>query len=226
MAAACQNTINGQKWKALIVGNKIILHWQNHKSNQAINILDLEKIMQSLRFKKYLVFLILLFSYNSFAESVKQMIDGNAGSKLFAESFGKFNEPWAMTFLPNGNLLVTEKSGTLKLINMSDRSMASVKSIPKVAYGGQGGFGDVIIHPQYKDNQWIYLSYIEEDNSGKKGAVVVRARFLPTLNRLELENIEVIWKQSPKVSGSGHYSHRLAFSPDGIYSLLPVIGKK
>ena len=163
--------------------------------------------MQSLRFKKYLVFLILLFSYNSFAESVKQMIDGNAGSKLFAESFGKFNEPWAMTFLPNGNLLVTEKSGTLKLINMSDRSMASVKSIPKVAYGGQGGFGDVIIHPQYKDNQWIYLSYIEEDNSGKKGAVVVRARFLPTLNSSELKNIKVIWKQIPKVSGSGHYSH-------------------
>jgi glucose/arabinose dehydrogenase len=176
-----------------------------------INILDLEKTMQSLRLITHLALLLCLLSLDTYAKT----FDGNADSKLSAENFGEFNEPWAMTFLPSGDLLVTEKKGTLQLVNLEDRSKVPVKGVPKVAYGGQGGFGDVILDPQYKDNQLIYLSYIEEDDSGKKGAVVVRAKFLPSASSTELENIEVIWKQTPKVTGSGHFSHRLAFSPDG-----------
>jgi len=143
------------------------------------------------------------------------MIYGNAGSRLLAESFGEFNEPWAMTFLPGGDLLVTEKNGTLLLVHLDNRSRAPVKGVPRVAYGGQGGLGDIILHPQYRENQWIYLSYAEQDASGKRGAVVARARFRPAAAGSKLENLEVIWRQEPKVSGSGHYSHRLAFSPDG-----------
>jgi glucose/arabinose dehydrogenase len=120
-----------------------------------------------------------------------------------------------MTFLPNGNLLVTEKKGLLLLVNLDKRSKVRVEGLPKVAYGGQGGLGDIILHPQYTDNHWIYLSYAEQDRSGKKGAVVVRARLHPSALKPKLENIEVIWRQKPKVTGNGHYSHRLAFSPDG-----------
>ena len=109
--------------------------------------------MQSLRLISYLSLLLLLISCNSDAESVDNTIDGNAGSRLFAESFGVFNEPWAMTFLPDENLLVTEKPGTLLLVHLDDRSKVTVKGVPKVAYGGQGGLGDIILHPQYKDNQ-------------------------------------------------------------------------
>jgi glucose/arabinose dehydrogenase len=132
-----------------------------------------------------------------------------------AESFGEFNEPWAMTFLPDGDLLVTEKSGTMLLVHLDDRSRVPVSGVPEVAYGGQGGLGDIILHPQYKDNHWIYLSYAEQDASGKKGAVVVRAQLRLASAIPKLENLEVIWRQIPKVTGSGHYSHRLAFSPDG-----------
>lgn len=149
------------------------------------------------------------------ADSTKKTINGNGGSRLLAESFGEFNEPWAMTFLPDGDLLVTEKSGSLLLVHLDDRTRVVVKGVPKVAYGGQGGLGDVILHPQYKDNYWIYLSYAEQDASGNRGAVVIRAQFRPASGEPKLENTEVIWKQNPKVSGSGHYSHRLAFSPDG-----------
>jgi len=158
---------------------------------------------------------LILFSPSPHAESANNMINGNAGSQLLAESFGTFNEPWAMTFLPNGDLLVTEKTGTLLLVHPDDRSRVAVKGVPEVAYGGQGGLGDVILHPQFKENHWIYLSYAEQDGSGKKGAVVVRARFRPAAANPKLENLEVIWRQTPKVTGSGHYSHRLAFSPDG-----------
>ena len=171
--------------------------------------------MQSLKTINYLSLLGLLLSCNTYSESIVKSIDGNAGSRLFAESYAEFNEPWAMTFLPDGDLLVTEKSGALILFNVNDRSKVSVGGVPEVAYGGQGGLGDIILHPRFSDNRWIYMSYAEQDASGKKGAVVVRAQFTHESAKPELKNIEVIWRQKPKVSGSGHYSHRLSFSPDG-----------
>lgn len=171
--------------------------------------------MQSLCLISFLTIFITLSSCTTNADSNKKAINGNAGSKLLAESFGEFNEPWAMTFLPDGKLLVTEKPGSLLLINLNDHSRVAVKGVPKVAYGGQGGLGDIILHPQYKENYWIYLSYAEQDASGNRGAVVIRAQLRPASVGPKLENIEVIWKQEPKLSGSGHYSHRLAFSPDG-----------
>ena len=87
--------------------------------------------------------------------------------------------------------------------------------MPRVAYGGQGGLGDIILHPGYRQNHWVYLSYAEKDRSGKRGAVVARARLRLPSTAPKLEDLEVIWRQEPKVTGRGHYSHRLAFSPDG-----------
>ena len=175
----------------------------------------MERIIQSRRLIYCLFLLFVLLSSSACNESAGNMIYGNAGSRLFAESLGVFNEPWAMAFLPDGNLLVTEKAGLLLLIHLDDGSRVPVLGVPMVAYGGQGGLGDVILHPQYKDNHWIYLSYAEQDTSGKKGAVVARARFRSVSANPKLEDLEVIWRQNPKVTGNGHYSHRLAFSPDG-----------
>ena len=174
-----------------------------------------ENIMGSSRLRDCLFLLLALLASSACAQSSDTIIYGNADSKLFAESFGTFNEPWAMAFLPSGDVLVTEKSGTLLLVHLDDRSKVPVKGVPNVAYGGQGGLGDVILHPQYKKNHWIYFSYAEQDTSGKRGAVVARARFYPVSATPKLENSEVIWRQHPKVTGNGHYSHRLAFSPEG-----------
>lgn len=171
--------------------------------------------MRRLPLKMCLFLLIVLLSCNTCAAPVGKTIDGNAGSRILSESFGTFNEPWAMTFLPDGDLLVTEKSGTLLLVQLDDGSKVPIQGVPDVAYGGQGGLGDIILHPQYKDSGWIYLSYAEQDASGSRGAAVARARFRPTPAKSKLENLEVIWRQKPKVSGNGHYSHRLAFSPYG-----------
>lgn len=171
--------------------------------------------MQSLHLFRYVFVLSALLSSCSCAQSADTIIYGNAGSRLFAKSFGAFNEPWAMTFLPNGDVLITEKKGTLLLVRLNDRSKVPVKGLPEVAYGGQGGLGDIILHPQYKNNRLVYLSYAEQDASGKKGAVVARAQFRAASTEPKLENVDVLWRQTPKVTGSGHYSHRLAFSPDG-----------
>lgn len=163
----------------------------------------------------WLCLVLVLLSCTACAEPAGDVIEGSAGSRLMSESFGAFSEPWAMTFLPDGDLLVTEKPGTLFLVSPAGRSRVPVRGVPEVAYGGQGGLGDVILHPRYEDNGLVYLSYAEEDASGKRGAAVARARFHVVPGGPELQSLEVIWRQEPKVTGSGHYSHRLAFGPDG-----------
>lgn len=177
--------------------------------------LKVARMMKSSRFIPYLWLIGVLLCSNAYGEPADHVIHGNAGSRLLAESFGEFNEPWAMAFLPNGLLLVTEKPGALYLVHPEDRSKLSVQGVPEVAYGGQGGLGDVILHPNYNDNRWIYLSYAEQGSWRKKGAVVARARLDLEAGPPTLENLEVIWRQTPKVSGGGHYSHRLAFGPSG-----------
>jgi glucose/arabinose dehydrogenase len=134
---------------------------------------------------------------------------------MIARAYAEFSEPWAMTFLPGGDMLVTEKSGRLLLVSEDGRTSVPVQGVPEVAYGGQGGLGDIILHPRYQDNQRIFLSYVEQGDRGRKGAAVATARFSHDAAQPALTDLTVIWRQEPKVSGSGHYSHRLAFAPDG-----------
>lgn len=133
-----------------------------------------------------------------------------------ATEFARFDEPWAMTFLPDGRLLVTEKAGHLKLFDPASRRSGEIGGVPRVAYGGQGGLGDVALHPGFADNRWVYFSYAEAGEGGKRGAVVARARLaLDADGGGRLSAPELIWRQMPKVEGGGHYSHRIAFAPDG-----------
>jgi glucose/arabinose dehydrogenase len=171
--------------------------------------------MQPPRLLTNLTLLLALFSLSSFANAVDDIFKSDKSSSLEAESFGEFNQPWAMTFLSDENLLITEKAGKLLLVNLKNGSKTKVAGLPEVAYGGQGGLGDIILHPQYQKNHWVYLSYAEQDSAGKKGAVVAKAKLQLPAAKPKLENLEVIWRQTPKVTGSGHYSHRMAFSPDG-----------
>ncbi len=126
-----------------------------------------------------------------------------------------FSEPWAMTFLPDGTALVTEKRGVLKHVDIATGKAKEIDGVPEVAYGGQGGLGDVIFHPDYAQNKRIYLSYAERGKGGDRGAAVAQATLSLNGNGGSLSDVQVIWRQEPKVSGGGHYGHRLAFGPDG-----------
>lgn len=127
-----------------------------------------------------------------------------------------FDEPWAMSFLPDGqHLLVTQKPGQLKLVGLDGRS-AEITGVPEVAYGGQGGLGDVVLHPDFSSNGMIYISYAEAGERDTRGAAVARARLVTDAKGGgKLTGLEVIWRQVPKVKGEGHYGHRIAFGPDG-----------
>ena len=126
---------------------------------------------------------------------------------------GQFDEPWALEFLPDGRLLISEAGGTLKLLN-ADGSVGDIAGIPEVSHGGQGGFGDVVLHPEFSGNNLIYVSYVEHGSGDTRGAVVARGQLTLAGGGGELEDLEVIWRQVPKVTGRGHFGHRILFGPD------------
>ncbi|MET0289579.1 MAG: PQQ-dependent sugar dehydrogenase [Pseudoxanthomonas sp.] len=138
------------------------------------------------------------------------------GMPFLVTPVAQFDEPWAMTFLPDGRLLVTEKKGKLKLYDVKTSSAGEISGVPAVAYGGQGGFGDVVIHPDFAKNHWVYVSYAEAGENNTAGAVIARAKLvLDQAGGGKLDELKVIWRQDPKVDGQGHYSHRMAFGQDG-----------
>ena len=124
--------------------------------------------------------------------------------------------PWAIAFLPDGTGLVTEKGGVLKHLNVQTGKAQGISGVPKVVAAGQGGLGDVVLHPQYTSNGLIYLSYAEAGEDGTQGAAVARAKLtLKEDGSGSLSELKVIWRQTPKVTGNGHYGHRMRFGPDG-----------
>ncbi len=133
-----------------------------------------------------------------------------------ATSRATLDAPWAIAFLPDGTALLTEKGGVLKHLNVQTGKAQDIGGVPKVVAAGQGGLGDVILHPQYASNQLIYLSYAEAGEDGTQGAAVARAKLtLKEDGSGSLSDLKVIWRQTPKVSGNGHYGHRMRFGPDG-----------
>lgn len=140
-----------------------------------------------------------------------------ADARPFATTeFASFNEPWAMTFLPDGRLLVTQKSGEMMVFNPATKATGEVSGVPDVDHGGQGGLGDVVLHPQFASNGLVYFSYAEAGEGDTRGGVVARGKLTLDANGGgALSSVETLWRQTPKVSGRGHYAHRIAFAPDG-----------
>lgn len=124
-----------------------------------------------------------------------------------------FEDPWALTFLPDGRLLVSEKAGELKILDVEDGSVQDVSGVPAVAYAGQGGFGDVVLHPDFESNDLVYISYSEPPGQ----AAVARARLTLDANGGELQDLEVLWRQSMEIPGRGHFGQRIAFSEDYLW---------
>ncbi len=131
------------------------------------------------------------------------------------DEVNRFSQPWAMAFLPDGRILVTEKRGTLRIVGQDGALHGQVRGVPDVDYGGQGGLGDVVLHPDFEDNNLVYLSYAEGGAGGTRGAAVARGVLELGDSGGTLTDVEVIWRQYPKLVGFGHYGHRMAFDDDG-----------
>ena len=166
--------------------------------------------------------MFLLLSSAAFAAPADSAT-GKTGARSFSVfPTGIFKSPWAMAFLPTANrgqlsnlALVTEKDGRLWLVDVVKGSSQQLAGVPEVKVFEQGGLGDVVVHPNYANNQRIYLSYAEPGPNGTAGAAVGYGRLVLNDTAPRLEQFKVIWRQEPKVDGGAHFSHRIAFSPDG-----------
>lgn len=147
------------------------------------------------------------------AEAPSFVVTGTAASRLVATEVAEFNQPWAMVFLPDKSILVTQKSGRLFRV-LADGTKHEITGIPRVSYGGQGGLGDVVLSPDFATTKHVLLSYVEAKGR-LAGAVVVRATLTLTDSGGALSDIVVLWRQTPKVTGRGHFSHRIAFGIPG-----------
>lgn len=122
------------------------------------------------------------------------------------------DNPWAMVFLPDGRMLVTEKPGRLRLVTSSG-TVSTVTGTPAVVSAGQGGLLDVALDPSFATNRMVYLSYAE---AGSGGAGLAVARGTLSADGGSLSNVTVIWRQTPKVSSeTRHFGGRMAFAGDG-----------
>ncbi len=156
-----------------------------------------------------IIFMLIALSSSIFLPSTAQAqrIQTELEVKLVASGL-RF--PWGMAFMPDGNLLVTERVGQLRVITPDGRVSEPVKGVPAVFSQQQGGLLDVALDPEFSKNRLIYLSYAELEG-GKAGTAVAKAE----LKDGNLENLQVIFRQFPKTQGAVHFGSRLAFAPDG-----------
>jgi glucose/arabinose dehydrogenase len=137
-------------------------------------------------------------------------INTGAGAVRVESVASGLDNPWGLAFLPDGRMLVTEKPGRLRIVSAEGRISEPLGGIPKVFSQGQGGLLDVALDPDFASNRLVYISYSEPGEGGASTAVA-RGR----LGDGALQDVQVIFRQQPKVSGPNHFGSRLAFAPDG-----------
>ena len=127
--------------------------------------------------------------------------------------------PWGLAFLPDGGILITERSGALRLFKDGQLQDEEISGVPEVVARGQRGLLDVALHPGFADNRFVYLSY---SGAGEGGANTEVAR--GSFDGTALNDLEVIFRAEPKVGGGNHFGSRLLFAPDG--TLYVTLGER
>jgi glucose/arabinose dehydrogenase len=118
--------------------------------------------------------------------------------------------PWGLDFLPDGRLLITQKAGSMVIVRGDGSSVeATVSGVPAVNSRGQGGLLDVALDPDFATDPWVYFTF-SEDGSGGAGTALARGR----LNGTALNDVAVIWRQTPKVNSGIHFGSRIVFRAD------------
>jgi glucose/arabinose dehydrogenase len=164
--------------------------------------------------------LALLAACNPQSSAVAQ----DAANPFTVTMVADFDSPWAMTILPEGWLLVTEKDGRMLMVSADGKERATVTGTPAVSSAGQGALMDVVLHPKFAQNRLVYFSYSEARADGLKGVVLARGMLTtkqvqcvtaPCPPLAALEKVETLFRADPYVTGNGHFSGRIAFASDG-----------
>lgn len=124
----------------------------------------------------------------------------------------KLDHPWSLAFMPDGRMLVTERTGALRYVSRGGVVSAPLRGLPAVAADGQGGLFDVVLAPDFATTRQIYFAYAESDtkNPALNGTAIARA----TLGESGIAQVQVIYRQTPKKESSAHFGGRLVFDKD------------
>ena len=157
---------------------------------------------------------------------VSQTPEAAAAEPPFAiAEVATFESPWAIDFLPGSGVrttnmaLLSERGGRLWLVDAASGTKTEVAGVPTAKVAGQGGLGDVVADPDFAGNRRVYLTYAEAGEGNLSGAVLGYGTLELGSGQPRLANFKIIWRQSPKIEGNGHFAHRIAFGPDGFLYL-------
>jgi len=164
------------------------------------------------------LFLILAFSSSALAQTYKS----DEHSFRVVRVVQGLEQPWSLAFLPDGRMLVTEKAGRLRVVVNGKLEQQPIPGVPQVTVHGQGGLHDVVLHPQFEKNQLVYLAYAARGDDGV-GTELARGRLAG--NRLE--DVQVLFRQSPKGRSGNHFGGRIVFDRSGyLYLTLGERGEQ
>ena len=155
------------------------------------------------------------------AQDSPRMLDTESGPVSVEVLAGGLEHPWGAVLLPDGDMLVTERPGRLRLVSAEGAVGEPIEGVPDVFAQGQGGLLDVALDPDFATNRTVYLSFAEERDGGAATSV---GRGRLNDDATALSDFKVIFRQEPAASGENHFGSRLAFAPDG--KLFITLGER
>ena len=132
--------------------------------------------------------------------------------------------PWGLAFLPDGQFLVTERPGRLRIGDKNGHLSAPLNGVPAVYARGQGGLLDVEVAPDFATSRLIYFSFAEPRDSGKNGTSVARARLPAEKDAARLDDVQIVFRQQPSYASPNHFGSRIVFTDDG--SMFVTLGER
>lgn len=163
---------------------------------------------------RFILSLSLLLTLTPAATIAQTSFDTALHSVVVTKVVEGLDHPWGLAFLPDGRMLITERSGAMRVVADGKLSPTPVAGLPKSTPHGQGGLLDVVVHPRYAENGLIYWSYNAQDASGH-GTEVARGKLTGPRDAPVLTDVKVIFRLAPKSSPGHHFGSRLVFDRAG-----------
>jgi glucose/arabinose dehydrogenase len=164
--------------------------------------------------------LVLVTSFAALLAGASTAVQAQGSLDVKAATVARgLQHPWGLAFLPDGRYLVTERPGRMRIVERDGKVGAPLAGLPAVDARGQGGLLDVVLDPKHAENRLVYWSYSEPGDSGN-GTAVARAR----LDGTRLADVQVIFRQQPKVASTAHFGSRLVFDRTG--ALFVTLGDR
>ncbi|WP_375242681.1 PQQ-dependent sugar dehydrogenase [Lacinutrix sp.] len=159
-----------------------------------------------MRLKKLTYFLLFLITLTACAQDKNPVNNKNTHEVVVSD----LTNPWGFVFLPDNSLLITEKEG--KIIHFKNDTKTEIEGLPEIYVRGQGGLLDISIHPNYKNNGWIYFSYASPKGEGKGGNTAIMRTKIKNNTLIEKE---LLYKAEPNTTKGQHFGSRIVFDREG-----------